>query len=266
MDILLPVVILTSLATVFAVVIVFVNKKLAVQDDPKVEEILSLLPSANCGVCGKAGCADLARSLVEGKAKIEDCPSCSAQSKAKIAKILGGDIAKFEDTLVICACCGGNACDDKYEYQGYGDCASIELIAGGRKACSNGCIGQGKCNRLCPYDAIQIIDGVAYIDNTEDSKCRQCGICITNCPKKIMKRIPAKAEIYIACSSCYKGKDVRSMCKKGCIACGLCAKICPQSAITMKGNLPIIDYDKCNACGDCLAKCPTKVIRWLKHD
>ncbi|HOB64735.1 MAG TPA: 4Fe-4S binding protein [Clostridia bacterium] len=34
----------------------------------------------------------------------------------------------------------------------------------------------------------------------------------------------------------------------------------------MKGNLPIIDYDKCNACGDCLAKCPTKVIRWLKHD
>lgn len=260
MDILLPVIILTGLAAIFAVVIVFVNKKLAVQEDPKVEEVLHLLPGANCGVCGKAGCADFARALADGKAEINACNSCPAANKCKICDILGTSAQIGGQTIVVCACSGGNACQDKYEYQGYGDCASIELIAGGRKACPVGCIGEGRCARLCPYDAITIKNGVSVVDQ---SKCVQCGICITNCPKKIMKRLPASARIYIACSSCETGREVRAVCKNGCIACGLCAKVCPSAAIVMHNNLPIIDYTKCTACGECVQKCPTKVIKWL---
>ena len=34
----------------------------------------------------------------------------------------------------------------------------------------------------------------------------------------------------------------------------------PKEAITMKGNLPVIDYEKCVNCGLCAKKCPAKSI------
>ena len=49
-------------------------------------------------------------------------------------------------------------------------------------------------------------------------------------------------------------------CSVGCIACGICVKSCPHGAITMKGNLPEIDYSKCTGCLTCVNKCPRKTI------
>lgn len=46
-----------------------------------------------------------------------------------------------------------------------------------------------------------------------------------------------------------------------CVSCGVCAKECPQVAITMnEDNLPVINLDKCNLCGICINKCPTGAI------
>ena len=47
------------------------------------------------------------------------------------------------------------------------------------------------------------------------------------------------------------------------IGCGLCAKNCPEQAITMVNNLPVIDYSKCTGCMTCVAKCPRKTIKEL---
>ena len=79
-------------------------------------------------------------------------------------------------------------------------------------------------------------------------------------PKGIIDRIPSSAPVYVACSSECKGKDVMNVCKVGCIACGICEKSCPHGAITMNGNLPVIDYSKCTGCLTCVAKCPRKII------
>lgn len=49
-----------------------------------------------------------------------------------------------------------------------------------------------------------------------------------------------------------------------CIACGICAKICPDSAASlkeMKGKLKAqINYNYCKGCGLCAKECPVKAI------
>lgn len=260
MEIVYPVLILTGLAAIFAVVIAICSKKFAVKEDARVETVNSLLAGANCGACGKAGCQDFARALVKGEVNVNDCNATPPSHKREILKILGSNEEVAEATILVVACNGGNKCQDKYDYQGYGDCNSIELLQGGRKSCPSGCIGAGSCVLACPHEAISVKDGVA---NVHQDACEQCGLCTGRCPKHIIKRIPARAKIYVACSNCDRGKDVRNACTAGCIGCGLCAKVCPSGAITLVENLPVIDYDKCVACGKCVEKCPAKVIKFL---
>ena len=47
------------------------------------------------------------------------------------------------------------------------------------KACKAGCIGCGKCAKVCAFDAITVENGVAYIDS---QKCKLCRKCVNECP------------------------------------------------------------------------------------
>lgn len=258
-EILYPVIILTGIAIAFSILIAIFSKKFAVKKDIQVEAVGNLLAGANCGACGYAGCEDFARALVKGEAKVSGCNATNKENKKKISALLGSD-SSDEETVVVCGCVGGILCEDKYEYQGYGDCVSVELLSGGRKSCPTGCIGMSTCVSNCPVHAIDIIKGVARINQ---DKCIHCGVCILHCPKTLMKRIPKKAKYFIACSCHLVGKDVRINCKAGCIGCGICAKVCPEGAITLVDNLPVFDYDKCVGCGICAEKCPAKCIKEL---
>lgn len=44
--------------------------------------------------------------------------------------------------------------------------------------------------------------------------------------------------------------------KEKCIGCGACAKVCPQSAISMTEGKPVLDKSLCNLCGKCENYCP----------
>ena len=48
-----------------------------------------------------------------------------------------------------------------------------------KKACANACIGCGKCFKECAFEAITIVNNLAYIDYT---KCRLCRKCVAVCP------------------------------------------------------------------------------------
>jgi Fe-S-cluster-containing hydrogenase component 2 len=48
-----------------------------------------------------------------------------------------------------------------------------------RKACTNACIGCGKCEKTCKFGAITIANNLAYID---PEKCKACGMCVAECP------------------------------------------------------------------------------------
>ena len=62
----------------------------------------------------------------------------------------------------------------------------------------------------------------------------------------------------------FRGKHVLN---DNCTACGLCKKVCPANAISIKkdeNNKLVsykIDYGKCIFCGNCVYYCPNKSIQ-----
>lgn len=166
-----------------------------------------------------------------------------AASEEKVARVLCG------------GCCEKAA--DKYEYRGVSDCVAASKLAGGQKKCNFGCLGYGTCAKACKFGAIQIVDGIAVID---EEKCTGCGMCKKVCPKNVIELLP-KDKLFVACRSTRTGKETVSECSAGCIGCKICEKNCPFAAISVNNNFAKIDYDKCKSCGICAEKCPKKVIK-----
>lgn len=257
--IVVPTLIVAALAAVFAFCLSYLGDKLAVERDARIDDIERNLSGANCGGCGYPGCSQFAEALFKGEADISRCNPTPPENKKNIAKILGMSDFKSKKTVAVVHCIGGNRATDKYEYRGFGDCQSAQVLAGGSKACEYGCMGLGSCVSVCKFHAIGVQKDIGCA-SVCSGDCTSCGACVAECPKKLIGRIPQDARVYIGCSNTTKGKQVMSVCKVGCIACGKCERICPKQAITLSNNLAAIDYDKCVGCMKCAAACPRNCI------
>lgn len=247
--------IIAVIAIVIVLLILLVGKVFKVDTDEKVTKILENLAGANCGGCGCSGCSGFAQKLASGEGDLSACHVTSPEGKAEIAKLLGIQLKDEERTVAVVRCAGGSK--NAFGTVGASTCKETAALFGGDKLCKTACLGCGDCASVCTEQGVHIENGVAKI---ESDKCIGCGACILNCPHEIIGRIPASAPVYVACSSHCRGKDVMAVCDVGCIGCGLCAKKCPSQAITMKDNLPVIDYSKCTGCMTCVSACPRKVI------
>lgn len=259
-SIVFPIVSLGGLGLVLGAGLGYASKKFKVEVDERVPLIKDSLPGANCGGCGFAGCEAFAQAVVDGNAPANGCVVGGAGTAEKVASIMGVDAGVAEPIKAFVKCAG--TCDTTKksgEYYGFKDCNEASVIpGGGDKACSYGCLGLGSCTKVCQFDAIHIVDGIALVD---EEKCTACGACVKACPKNIIEIKPESEIIRVQCSSKDKLKAVKDTCSVGCIGCSVCARVCPTGAIVMDGNIPIVDKDKCNLCMLCVEKCPSKIIK-----
>jgi electron transport complex protein RnfB len=251
---------LAGLAVIFGIGLALAAAKFAVKVDPLIEKVRDVLPGANCGACGFAGCQGYAEAVVT---KPEIAPNLCAPGKDSVAEAIasltGKKAERLEPKIARVFCQG----DDRFArkrflYQGIKDCTAAVLAGGGDKGCVYGCLGYGTCARACPFGAITMSENNLPIIDAE--KCTACGICAKVCPKKVIEILPINKEVLIRCGSKDKGSVTKINCSVGCIACGICVKTCPFEAITMAENLARINIEKCQVCSLCVSKCPTKAI------
>ena len=183
MNIVSAVILCTIVGAIGAVVLVLAAKFMAVEEDPRIEEVSACLAGANCGGCGYAGCADYAKAVVMDGVPCDKCAPGGPKAAAAIAKIMGGEASAVEKKAVVQ--CQGNSehCKPSYEYKGIQTCAAAATLYGGPKTCTFACIGLGDCTKVCKFDAIHIVDGVAKVDK---DKCTGCGACANICPKHVI--------------------------------------------------------------------------------
>lgn len=253
------VLIVTMTGFLLAVILVIAAKVMYVAEDPRIGEVNAVLPGANCGACGFAGCADYAKGIVEEGAPVNLCIPGGANCAAAVATVMGVEAGDVDAQKAVVICQGTcEAAKTKYEYTGVASCAACAGLFGGDNACSFGCLGYGDCVNVCKFDAIKVIDGVAVVNQ---AKCTGCKACVNACPKAVIIMQNASTKPVVLCNNKEKGAVVRKECSAGCIACTLCAKNCPVDAITIANNLAYIDHEICIDCGKCVEVCPTKAIK-----
>jgi len=255
----IPVIIIGSLGLLLGIGLSVASKFFEVKVDERIAEVRDALPGVNCGACGYSGCDTFAESIVEGEAQINGCPVGGEETSKAIAGIMGIEECNIEAIVARVKCNGTiSNCEHKQDYYGIESCSAAQMIYGGVSKCNYGCIGLGDCARACPFDAIQIIDGLAIIF---ELNCKGCRKCVATCPKMIIEMVPQKKKFTVACQNKEKGAVSRKQCKVSCIGCGKCVKVCPVEAISVENFLAKIDYSKCINCGKCEDACPTNAIR-----
>jgi electron transport complex protein RnfB len=259
MDIVNSVVFLLILGGLLGLVIGIAAKLFAVHTDPRIGEVDELLPQANCGACGFAGCADFARALVAGEATPEMCPVSSPEDVQKIAAMLGLSLGERLEKVALIRCGGDNRLAKwNANYNGIMDCRSANLLGGGSKACTYGCLGFGTCARACPFDAIEITaQGLAVV---HPDICTGCGKCLAACPRSLIVLVPKNAPLHNLCNNPEKGAQSRKVCTVSCIACQKCVKGADEGQMFMEEFVARVNYDNPPA-AELAEACPTHCLQ-----
>ncbi len=260
------VVIMAGLGVGFATILAIADRFLRVEEDPRLEQVESLLPGNNCGACGEPGCAAFAGKLVAGEVAPGKCTVSSADQLVQIANLLGVDVGSQEKRVARLKCAGGEGLVGKLAaYAGISSCRAAVLVDGGGRACTWGCLGLGDCERACTFDAITMNwEGLPQV-NVE--ACTACNDCVEVCPLDLFTLVPLSHHLFVQCNSPLTGEAARARCAVACDGCGRCAADAPPGVIDMVNGLPVIHYDRAEKPTQRSTwRCPTGAIVWLEGE
>ena len=261
-----------AVALVAAFILYIVQKKFFVEPNVLADKIAEVLPQANCGACGKAGCADFAKACSEANSENFSelyCPVGGAKVMSQIASILGFEAKEKEKCFAIVHCQGScEKAPKKFEYDGVRSCRLQSMLAAGENGCPNGCLHSGDCVKACKFDAIKI-DEQTKLPVVDIVKCVACSACVKACPRGLieLKSFDENGKLlYVACKNMQTGAQAMKNCKAACIACSKCAKLSP--AMMVENNLArVVDEKMANEVAEDLVKtCPNKVIVLKKEE
>lgn len=255
---------LGGITVILAALLILANKKLYVQEDPRIDIVEEMLPHANCGACGFPGCRPFAEALVGGQALPGKCTVSSEEGRVQIAHFLGVDVGAQEKVVARLACAGGiNVARNRARYEGLKTCRAAAVVAGGGKGCFWGCLGLADCEVVCDFDAIHM--NQFSLPVVDEEKCTACGDCVEVCPKDLFSLHPASHRLWVACKNLEAGDEILEDCEVACTACGRCAADAP-GMIKMANNLPVIDYSRNHKTQAPIQRCPTGAILWIEKD
>jgi electron transport complex protein RnfB len=262
---LMAVLILGGVGLTFGLLIALANSRLKVWEDPRIDEVTGMLPGANCGACGFAGCRAFAEAVIGGSTPPAKCTVMGPDEKADVATYLGVDAGAVDKVVARLLCAGGSdVARRRAEYHGIESCGAAVAVGGGGKACAWGCVGLADCAVACDFGAI-IMNGVD-LPVVDPDKCTACGDCVDACPLDLFTLMPASHRLIVQCRNLLSGDDATAVCSVACNACGRCAADAP-GLIEMKDGLAVIDYAKVELANPAAtARCPTGAIEWLETE
>ncbi len=250
----------SGLGALLALIIGTAAKAFAIETDPRIEAVNDMLPGVNCGGCSYAGCVDFAKAIVEENISPTQCPVGSSEDAGRIADYLGILTKEEKNRIALIRCSGTRSVAAHSPYNGIADCQFAVLVAGGAKGCDYGCLGLASCARACPFNAIEIRDGLAVV---HPERCVGCEKCVEICPKGLITLVPAAVEVHVYCNSPEKGAFKRKICQMACIGCRKCVRAADnEEQMIVKGFLIETNYNN-PPLPDLVKKtgCPTHVLR-----
>jgi Na+-translocating ferredoxin:NAD+ oxidoreductase RNF subunit RnfB len=256
--------ILGGVGMTFGALIALANRRLRVEEDPRLDVLTDLLPGANCGACGFAGCRAFAEGVLSGAIAPAGCTVMGEFEREDVADFLGVDVGTADKRVARLLCAGGaDVAFSKAAYVGIESCAAAVAVGGGGKACTWGCVGFADCAVACDFDAITMSPfGLPVVDL---DACTACGDCVDACPLGLFTILPASAPLLVQCRNLLEGDAAENMCSVACNGCKRCVQDAPADLIHMEHGLAVIDYDLIEQANPkAVERCPTGAIVWVE--